>query len=321
MEQFQPAQPSLWKQLWMSPVVLIGLTLAVVMASVIFIRQKQAEEIANRAELLRSGPVMVEPSSEAAAAPKAEGAAPVAPPVVAAETPAPAVAAAVTNAASSLPATAGVKPMAANVAEAAPVPEAKPESRKAAAATSKIVMTATYAEVPKAVLQQMVEDAQSTGQFTNFGDFGAGALGDVSSRTQGVKVLQRVSKTFDGKTNSMRWFVGGKTPDGQEVGLTTLVTLQPSTDGHTHGEVELLRALRETNESDEIVRKTYPISSFDLAPHSGWMIHLGDLPRQVAQPAGEEIGTEGFLRLFQLGTFKNSESEFTLFLDFDSSNP
>lgn len=328
METYRPAPPPLWKQLLVNPAFLIALTFGIVMGSVGYIRMKQREEVASRAALLKSGPIIVEQGRETPSPESASNASMEGPPADSARAavsepppppPAPTVAADAT-ASSSAPAAAGgaaatVVPTSKSLASASP--ETKTSDAKA---EKKIVVNAYYTEVDKQALAQLIEEAQAGGQFTDFGDFKSGAIAGVADRlgtAQGVKVLQKVSKSFDSKSFQQQWFVGNRSANEEDVGLTTLVVIEPSSDNHIRGEVEILRSLHEGAEG--VIKKSYPISGFDLSPKWGWMVSL-TLPR-VEQFPDEEIGQEGLLRLFKSSRFKNGDTEFTLFLDFDSRSP
>ena len=308
MEAYRPAPPPLWKQLLVNPFFLIAITLSIVMGSVVYIRQKQREEIANRAQLIRSGPVIVErgeethelslQTAEVRTIPDPDMAAQNAPPSGAKNL------ASAANENKALTDTNG-KPSAA---------EPKKEQR--------LTMTAYYTEISRGLLNSYEEESQTTNQFTDFGEFKAGALNNISAHinARGVRVLQKISKPFDGKTTQQQWFIGNKSADDQDVGINSLVILEPAAeDGHVRGEIEILRSFHETNEADNpVVKKSYPITNFDLPAKWGWMVFM-NLPR-VAQEPGSEILTEGLLRLFKMTSFMNNkDTEFTLFLEFDTS--
>lgn len=327
MVAFRPAPPPFWRQLMGNPAFLIALTFATVMASVLYIRKQQNEELASRAELIRSGPVIVqqteaqapiESSSEsdgselraaATVPPEAESTPPPAPLPAAAPPPAPVETTASARIAANGPAAPAVN------AEAGTANRPRPER--------KLSLTAVYAEVSQESLHQLLEEAQTTRLLTDFGDFKSGPVADVSARLnrdRGVKVLHRVNRVFDGRNSQQQWFVGNKTADDQEVGLTTLVMLDLRQEGHVRGEVEVLRSFFEGPFSEGVVKRTSPISNFDIPVEWGWMISI-DLPREARQPFEDEIGLQGLLRLFKSDYFKSGRSKFTLFLDFDSPTP
>ena len=308
MEAYRPAPPPLWKQLLVNPFFLIAITLSIVMGSVVYIRQKQREEIANRAQLIKSGPVIVERGEEK---PEVN--------MKAAEIRSLPELDANTNANLT---NMGAK----NLASATNENKALNDSAKSGVSESKkelhLVMTASYAEVNRQILNSYEEESQSTNQFTDFGEFKAGALNNIKAHinARGVRVLQKITKPFDSKMTQQQWFVGNKSADDQDVGINSLVILEPATeDQHVRGEVEILRSFHESNEADSpVVKKSFPITNFDLPPKWGWMVYLS-LPR-VNQEPGSEILTEGLLRLFKMTSFMNNkDTEFTLFLEFDTS--
>ena len=329
MVAFRPAPPPFLKSVLVNPAVLIAMTFALVMSSVVYIRMKQRQELSNRAEMLRSGPMIVEqattPTEHLEAASQAAHPHPLPAGQNEMAAPAPPPPTAVTETSEGL--AAGGTPTLPPTAPIPPVPSAKgiaslgatENAALAAKIERKVTLTVSYAEVEKLALTQMMEESQATGQFTDFGDYKSGALPNLASRLGGdhaVKVLQKIVRRFDSKTLENRWFVGNPNdPDGP--GLTTLVVLQPATDEHVRGEIEIMQQLL-VEGSDGLVKKGSPASSFDLSPGTGWMVVMS-LPKRDQSPPG--VGIEGFLRLFKSASFLAHKTEFTLFADFDTRSP
>jgi len=329
MLSYRPAAPPLFKQLLVNPVFLIALTFAVVMSSVVYIRQKQREELASRAQMLRAGPLIVEQStiaptgsdSEPTTAAASNDVPPAAPEPAATETPPPVA----TNLSGAVLASAGmpannIKTLASAEARAAVPPS------PAATTTNNPVINATfyYTEVNRQALDQFAEEAQSSGQFTDFGDFKSGLIPEVGkrmNRQSGVVVLQRVSRTFDSKNLQQQWFVGNKSQDGQDTGITTHISLDTSAPGRLRGEIELLKSFPEAAAGGWSLKKSSsPVMNFDLAAKQGLMVFMA-LPHDIPQDPNEITGPEGIMHIFNSPAFKNSLSEFTLFIDFDTSVP
>jgi hypothetical protein len=318
-----------------NPVFLIALTLSVVAGSVTYIRKGQRDEVANRAQLLRSGPVIIEQSDPATASPVVAASAnadePTSaetgqPPTEAATVPAPegaASSASIAGPTNSVPAK-----MLASALEsenATPSPTGDSASTTVGARKDRAVNAVIYyAEVNRQALEQMAEESQGSGQFTDFGEFKAGPLLDVAKRLErksGVRVLQKVSRAFDSKHLQQQWFVGTKTTDNNEIGITTLIVLDTSVQGRIRGEIELLKSFPEPSPDGVNLRKTSsPAMNFDIPNKYGMMVHMA-LPRQIAKDGDEILGPEGIMQIFESTAFKNQSSEFTLFVDFDTSPP
>lgn len=352
MVAFRPHADPFWKQLLLSPLFLIGITAALVIASIVFIRQKQTEEITTRAQLIRNGPLIVDQSAQtntqasseysSGETAQAEGSAAAAnnnlnspPPTLPTPvTPSPA------SGPQAAPQTAALTETGKDSAPEAALPQSPPSNSPTPAKTSpgstspaaaagskketRTNLTAYFTDSHKQTLTMLHEESQTTGQFVDFGDYKSGPVLNIKSRlgrANRLNVLQSVEKNFDAKTREQKWFVGTKTTDSTDVGLTLLVVLEPEQpDGHTRGEIEILRSFYEGPEAEGgPTRKAYPVSSFDLQPDWDLMVQL-NLPRADQSPM-EDLAPEGFMKLFSLASFKKGDSEFTLFLDFDSREP
>lgn len=345
MVAFRPHSEPFWKQLLLSPLFLIGITASLVIASIVFIRQKQTEEITTRAQLIRNGPLIVDQNaapnattiSELASGGSASADASTSnnlnSPTPAQSTPTPASSPQVPPQAAASPVETGKDSATEAALPQGPPPTAPtmtktgPNSAPAAATNVKkdarTNLTAYFTDSHKQTLTMLHEESQTTGQFVDFGDYKSGPVLNIKSRlgrANRLNVLQSVEKTFDSKAREQKWFVGTKTTDNTDVGLTLLVVLESEQpDGHTRGEIEILRSFYEGTEAESPTRKAYPVSSFDLQPDWDLMVQL-NLPR-VDQSPIEDLAPEGFMKLFSLASFKKGDSEFTLFLDFDSREP
>lgn len=335
MLSYVPAAPPLWKQVLVNPVFLIAITMSVVAGSVVYIRQGQRDELASRARLLRSGPMMVDQSDNLAASGPAAVPAQTAQPIVqetaqaSAQTPAPTEHASDASAASTAPvkmlASAAMNPTTAATATPSATPTPDASAAGAAARRDRVVNAVIYyTEVSRQALDQMEEESQGSGQFTDFGEFKAGPVADIAkrlTRQNGVQVLQKVSRAFDARNAQQQWFVGNKTADNQDVGITTLIVLDTSIPGRLRGEIELLKSFPEQVQGDVTLRKSSsPAMNFDIPNKYGMMVHMA-LPRQIAKDGEDLLGPEGIMRIFESAAFKNQSSEFTLFIDFDTSAP
>lgn len=336
MQAFRPALPPLWRSIVIHPVFLIAMTFVVVMSSVAIIRQKQREELASRAELLKAGPLIVEqssadpnqnqiPTSASESLPAAK---------LASETektnaePPPAKTANNTVAESASVAAPSFKTMASAsigselAAKVAATGEAKANSDSKK--EQSIKATIYYTEISTSALESFEEESKSLGHFTDFGEFRSGLLENVGkrmNRQSGVIVLDQVSRTFTAKTLQQHWFIGSRTSDGSQVGITTLLALDTNGD-RLRAEVELLQAFIEGTGQEQGLRKSSsPSLSFELpGQHYGYMVRM-PLPRQIVTDSEGSMSPDGIMRIFSSPAYKNKSSEFTLFVDFDTSNP
>lgn len=309
------------------------MTFAVVMSSVAIIRQKQREELASRAELLKAGPLIVEqavtdpkqtdestsnsdslPATELASEAEKANAE-----VLATKTLHTTETAAAAPAAKSVASTSLGSELAAKMATSSEG-KVNSDSKK----EQSIKATIYYTEISTSALESFEEESKSLGHFTDFGEFRSGLIENVGKRMNrqaGVIVLDQVSRTFTAKTLQQHWFIGSRTSDGNQVGITTLLALDTNGD-RLRGEVEVLQAFIEGTGQEQGLRKSSsPSLSFEIpGQHYGYMVRM-PLPRQIASDSEGSMSPDGIMRIFSSPAYKNKSSEFTLFVDFDTSNP
>ncbi len=332
METFEPAPTPLVKRIVTNPAFLTALAVVIFAGSFLYIRQKERDEIASRAEMLRSAPVIVAQNENSNA--NLENTADSDPSLIETDAQNEVATDSVNGLAgaelppseqAAVPTTAETVQQVASAGEdgrskeAPPAAADKKTARDIAAASWRLEMSANYVEIDKSTLAQLLEESRATGQFTDFGDFKSGALPNLGSRfanLPGVKLMHKISRTFDAKVKQHKWFVGSKVQNEEEVGLTTLMLVDQTPEGRIRGEVEILRSFHEG--TDGVVKKSYPISAFDIPANAGWFLNLS-LPKTDQAP--EQVGVEGLLRLFKSSRFIGGETEFTLFLNFDTRTP
>ena len=180
-----------------------------------------------------------------------------------------------------------------------------------------IKVKAIYAEVDIATLEKLKLEGLATGQFTDFGEFKAGAIPDIRKKLSsmaGITVLQTIEKSFTPAANTQQWFLGS---NESEIGINTLLNLEIRDSQLQRGEVEILRSFK-----DELgappTRKTLPVTSFELPAGMGWMLTI---PINRVAQFETESPSEGILKIFQSAAWKSKRTEFTLFLEFDTSKP
>jgi len=289
MEQFKPRPPPLYKRIVFNPVLHVVLVFILIFLVILFLRKHKQEEFAHRLEFLKGGPTIVSrtPPRPANAGPNLP-----LPPAPAAATPV--------------------------IAAPKPVEAARVDEKTTADAPDSFKVHVYYAEVDHMTMEMLRQESQATGQYTEFGDFKAGALPATRkpTRERGVRVLDRVEKKFDPRHLSAQWLNGQRNADA-ELGLTTLLSLDPPDNSTLRGEVEVLRSFRESlDPADGPVRRSYPSTSFELSPGMDWMItiNLPNLPQDDSdRPSGD-----GIMRIFQSPQYKSRQTEFTLFFEFDT---
>ena len=285
MEAYRPAPPPLWKRSLGNPFFHLAVILLLTLMIVYFIRSQQNANMFAAKSSNQAGPLIVERR----------------------ETP-------VTD----------VPMPARNNPEPAPPPQMAmavnrpPETTADPSKNSRLTARIIYAEVDRNVLENLKQESASTGQYTDFGDFRAGSLNEIGKRIlseRGINILQRIEKTFDANSQTQQWFVGHKYEGDIEIGFNSSLSLRPNSDGTLHGELEVIRSLRESRDGMP-VKRAYPINSFDISPGSGWMMNLS-LPRQFEQDDGQDLSPEGVNRLFRSARFKGGLSELTIFVEIE----
>lgn len=290
MSSFRPASPSIGKRLLGSPFFHLSIILLLALLIVYFIRTQPQDFGFSKTPSAKAGPFVIEKHDDEK--PPARGFMPDQPPPTLPETNSP------------------TTTVAALMAKA---PE--PEENKSRSIKAKI----TYAEVDRNILEALKQESISSGQYSELGDFKAGAIPEIGkkiSKEMGIGILQKTEKQFDSANPTQQWFLGHKYEGDFEIGFTTALSLRANEDGTLHGELEILRSLKESREGAP-VKRAYPITTFDIPSSSGWMVTM-NLPRQIDQDEGEGLAPEGILRLFRSARFRAGTSEFTLFIEFDT---
>lgn len=290
METFIPKKEPSWKESVQSPVVFAIIGAVLVMTLIFFARKHHNEEIAARVQFLKGGPVITERKT----------------PLLNPPPPSPRGKASVSNQERTNETIddLGVAPP----AKAAPGPVGE-----------SVHVKVLYAEVDHDTMEILQAESLATQQHTDFGDFRAGALPAKihPSRERGVRVLQKVDRVFDSRTLSQRWFVGRKTPEGEDgLGITNLLTFESFTNSIFKGEIELQRFFVDDTQGEEApTRKNYPSTSFELTPGMSWMVSM-KLPTVPQEDAS--VPAEGIMNIFQSAQYKSKQTEFTVFFEFDN---
>ncbi len=292
MENFKKSAPSVGQRIFSNPVIYIVLAFLLFCVIIVFVRRHSKEEMANRMQFLKGGPMMV-----------------ARPGVL------------MKNNTQSMPAAPPPPPTAAPTVNAVHAFEATTPDENAKAFSDAVQMRLSFAEVDHQTMELLRQDSRATGQFTEFGDFKAGALPAHrrAANERGVRVLFKTSEKLDHEHMSFSANAGESKSDGVFLGITYSVNLTHIEPGSISGEIEVLQNFHESQDlNDPPVRRTYPSTTFELTPGQGWMVTL-NLPT-AAQEDPESTSAEGVMRIFQSPQYKSRQTEFTLFFDFDKTS-
>lgn len=225
----------------------------------------------------------------------------------------------VTESASTV-AAAAVAPKALDTAAAKPE-DLKKEARALAAKTSGPHLTVYYAEVVRPTLSRFVEASRGTGQFMNFADYSAGIIPGIASRVQaaGVKVLHKEERNLN-SAKTLQWSYGLKdrANPAVEIGLTTFFELADVDNNTLRGNLEIQRTWREAGQSGalEVQRKSFP-AIFEIGGETGFFMS-GVMPTQSNLENDDELTAIDVYRILRSPQFRAGESEFVIFVEYDS---
>lgn len=290
IENYKPISPPIFKQIVSNPFLHIFLIFLAVAIVIIFVRKHSQLEMANRVQFLKGGPTVV---SRKTTGTNKNSNAPPAPP---------------------LPASSSNNSLSVASAER---PDPTTDDNKKTI-NENVGVKIIFAEVDHQTMEILRQESRSTGQFTEFGDFKAGALPNIkkSLHEKGVRSLHRIEDKFDKDGNNISASVGASLGDGNFLGLTYAITLHRVDPNTISGEIEMLQNFHETSDLSEApVKRTYPSTTFELSAGQGWMITL-NLPT-VPQEDSDNASSNGIMRIFQSPQYKSKQTEFTLFFEFD----
>ena len=176
------------------------------------------------------------------------------------------------------------------------------------------------AEVDHQTMENLRQESRSTGQFTEFGDFKAGALATNRKATteRGVRVLYKTDEKLDHDHMVVSSNIGQNRSDGTMLGISYTVSLNHIEANSIRGEIEVLQNFHESSDPNEPpVQRSYPSTTFELTPGQSWMVTL-TLPT-APQEESDSSSADGIMRIFQSPQYKSKQTEFTLFFEFDRS--
>ncbi len=303
MESFKPSAPSMAQRILSNPLLHLFLAFILVCVVIIFVRLHSKEEIANRVQFLKGGPTLVSRGNGLTGLAKTTNLPPPPPPGPSSQQMPPPP-----TSPSHLPAMA--------LASGAEKNESLDEGKKGFG--DSVRMHLSFAEVDHQIMESLRQESRSTGQFTEFGDFKAGAIpsGKKATSERGVRILQKADEKLDREHMSASANIGEAKTDGSFLGVTYSVLLT-QIDGNTiRGEIEVLQNFHESTDlNDPPVRRTYPSTTFELTTGQSWMVSL-NLP-SFPQEEPDSASAEGIMRIFQSPQYKSKQTEFTLFFEFD----
>lgn len=305
MMAFKPPRQSAFKRYATDPLMYLIIALVVIGVSITTLYKKDKTDLAQRVKFLKGTLQIASTKGHDA---KKEAVAEQEAPQAAAGAPVPA-------------------PVASVAATAAPATPAA----TAAVASGTTTAYIYYAEVPRRALERLYEESQATGQFNSFGDYTAGILPDVQKRitAEGLKIriLEKSEKTI---TKNQQWFTGMHDSElDEDMGLSTFIELAETDSNVFRGNLEIVRTLREVDNTDKRAlaavdastaapapqKNSYP-AIFEMGPGSGFFIS-GVLPRKTRIAHEEELSRKGPFEVLRSPAFQNKETEFVIFIEFE----
>lgn len=194
------------------------------------------------------------------------------------------------------------------------------EKRKVASATGPSLVV-TYAEVPQAALQTLIDATHSGGNYMSFNMYSAGLLPGLRERLSSgnfkMTVLHKETRSLSG-AKTLQWFQGLKDPRSPaEIGFTTFVTLNDPdpNDNSLRGTMEVQRGWREVGPNGfEYQRRSFP-AEFEITPRTGFFM-VGVMPPRSNIPNDDELTAIDVFKILRSPAFQRGESEFVIFVEF-----
>lgn len=185
-----------------------------------------------------------------------------------------------------------------------------------------ILVKVYYAEVDRKTLASFIDESQNLGQFISLAEMKAGVLQQLKQKLQisGVRILHKIDRRFDSQQLSHHWFFGKKAQDPEmDQGFATLLSLSDVEMLPLRAELEIGRALRESEGTALPARRSYPLS-FELQKGQAFYVS-GILPHRDLMELNEELSSIQVFRLFKSPNFLKGDSELTIFFEFEKNSP
>jgi hypothetical protein len=201
--------------------------------------------------------------------------------------------------------------------------QANPSEKRSLAGVSGPSLIVTYAEVPRASYQALVDATHSTpnGAYLNFTGYSAGILPGLrdllNAGTFKMKVLHKETRGI-ASAKTLQWFYGLKDPrTAADIGFTTFVVLADSDpgDNNLRGSMDVQRGWREpAGGSSEYQRRNFP-AEFEISTRTGFFMS-GVMPPRANIPNEEELTSIDVFKILRSVPFQRGESEFVIFVEF-----
>ena len=207
-------------------------------------------------------------------------------------------------------------------ASAADAP-ANPAEKRSVAAVSGPTLIVTYAEVPRASYQALIDATHTTpnGAYMNFTGYSAGILPGLRQKLNSgsfkMTVLHKETRSV-ASAKTLQWFFGLKDPrTSSDIGFTTFVNLADSdpTDNNLRGSMIVQRGWREPVPNGfEYQRRNFP-AEFEITTRTGFFLS-GVMPPQANIPNDDELTAIDVFKILRSTSFQRGESEFVIFVEF-----
>lgn len=195
------------------------------------------------------------------------------------------------------------------------------------AAVSGPSLVVTYAEVPRASFQALVDATHTVpnGAYLDFSGYSAGILPGLREKINGsnfrMTVLHKETRSV-GTAKTLQWFYGLKDPrTSADIGFTTFVMLADSdpTDNNLRGSMDVQRGWREPSPNGiEYQRRNFP-AEFEITTRTGFFM-AGVMPPRANIPNEDELTTIDVFKILRSAPFQRGESEFVIFVEFVRDN-
>ena len=185
-----------------------------------------------------------------------------------------------------------------------------------------ILVKVYYAEVDHKTLASFIDESQNIGQFLSLAEMKAGVMQQLKQKLQssGIRILHKIDRKFDAQQLGHHWFFGKKSQDTDlDQGFATLLSLSDVEMYPLRAELEIGRALRESEGTVLPVRRSFPLS-FELQKGQGLFVS-GLLPHRDLMELNEELSSIQVFRLFKSPNFLKGDSELTIFFEFEKNSP
>lgn len=203
------------------------------------------------------------------------------------------------------------------------VEDAPSENTKTRATQGTPQVVIIYAEIGQDSLNNLFSSSRSTGQFMELNDYTAGLIPtlDKAIGSSQVKILHKEIRPIE-KVKSFQWFNGIKDPNDPnfEVGFTTFLTVNVVENNALRGNMSLRRSWREPTSGGnfEVQKKAFP-AEFEIDDNSGFFLS-GVMPRRAYVEDEQELENNDIFKILSSPQFKAGESNFIIFIDFQSGN-